>query len=161
MAKKETAEKVQGTEIAKVDKEKSLEKFAETTGNYLSVSESKNIFSSGVFEEEGVNATTKMASVKDFWEERKNQKIRFIASDISTEPEGKNGPYDVVSGVYVDENGETGGLTIPSSVVVNSIKRHGLGAYTIEFLGMKRGNDNDYANFSIILKKLFKPSIEG
>jgi len=161
MAKEQPVAKAQGAEPAKKDNSKSLEKFASDPGNYVTLKQSTEILSSSIFEEEGIDATSKLASVNEFWNERKGKEVRFIASNISTEPEGKNGPYDVVTGTCLDDSGEVYGLTIPQTVVTSTIRRMGLGAYTIKYNGTKRGREQDYADFTINLKRLFKPAIEG
>lgn len=137
--------------------EKSVAKFSEQNGNFITNTEADDIFNQGVFDQEGISVTSTMASVKEFWDLHKDQPIEFIASEISTEPDGKNGPYDVLMGVaQIKSTGERLSLSIPQSMIVSTVKRTGLGAYVITYKGMQRGRENDYAKFDVELKRLFK-----
>jgi hypothetical protein len=132
------------------------ERFSDLSGGLVTKDQATDIFMSGVFEEEGVEVTTKVLD-KDFWLEKKGQDIPFIAQSIHTEPEGRNGAYDIVTGTALID-GEPRTVSIPQTVIVSTIKNNGLGAYAIQCKGMAKGKENDYVDFKITLKRLFLKS---
>lgn len=134
------------------------ERFTELGGGLVTKEQATDIFMSGVFDETGVEVTTKVLD-KDFWLDNKGIEIPFIAQSTHVEPDGRNGAYRVVTGTAMID-GEPRTVSIPQTVITSTINNNGLGAYGIKCKGMTKGKENDYVDFHISLKRLFSKQVD-